>query len=102
MRKVGNLQYNEQELARLCQELGISYLALFGSYLHGDNTPESDVDLLVEFKSIDGMGLFEYIGIKHQLADFLKKPKVDLVMRGSVDKYIRDQVLSEAKPIYVS
>ena len=102
MKKVGNLEYDEQKLTELCEELGISYLALFGSYLHGDNKPESDVDLLVEFKSVDGMGLFKYIGIQRQIAEFLNKPKVDLIMRDSVDKYIKDQVLNEAKTIYVS
>ena len=100
MKKVGNLQYDEQELARLCQELGISYLALFGSYLHGDSTPTSDVDLLVEFKSIDGMGLFKYVGIQHKLADFLGKDKVDLVMKDALSKYFRDDVLSHAKTLY--
>jgi hypothetical protein len=102
MKQIGNLRYNEHELAELCRELGITYLALFGSYLHGDNSPDSDVDLLVEFKSIDGMGLFKYIGVQRQLAEFLNKPKVDLVMRDSIDKYIKDRVLGEAKPIYVS
>jgi len=40
------LQEHKEDLA---QTYGVRELALFGSYVRGEATPESDLDLLVEF-----------------------------------------------------
>lgn len=99
MKKVGNFEYDPQVIEKLCKENNISYLALFGSYLYGDNTPKSDLDLLVKFTDTQGMGLLRYVGIQNKFSDTLNK-KVDLVMADGIDPYIKDRVLNEAKVIY--
>ena len=99
MKRIGNFEYDPKIVERLCQENDISYLALFGSYLHGDNMPDSDVDLLVKFTDISNMGLLKYIGIQNKLSDTFNK-KVDLVMTDGIDPYIKGQVLREAQTIY--
>ncbi|MBN8645376.1 MAG: nucleotidyltransferase domain-containing protein, partial [Planctomycetes bacterium] len=38
-------------IAELCRVNGVRRLSLFGSVLRGDFTPESDVDVLVEFEA---------------------------------------------------
>ena len=48
----------------------ISRIMLFGSYAEGRNTPESDVDLLVEFKT-SAVSLFTIADIKNRLEDIL-------------------------------
>lgn len=64
----------------LFQQFPIKDLALFGSVSRGDDTPESDVDLLVEFNAPVGM---EFIHLSHALKDLLGR-KVDLVSKGGI------------------
>ncbi|SEO06337.1 hypothetical protein SAMN05216436_1315 [bacterium A37T11] len=59
----------------------LSELGLFGSYARGDFSDQSDIDILVDFKSrIDG---FQYIRLAHELED-LFKTKVDVVSRHGI------------------
>lgn len=51
---------------------------LFGSCSRGEETPRSDVDLLVRYKDSDSMSLFDISGIIVNLKKIIKKP-VDLV-----------------------
>ena len=75
----------------------ISRIYLFGSFLHGDPKPDSDVDLL--FESNKTFSLFQIVDIQDNLSRQLGR-KVDLIPKDSLDKYIKDDVLSEAKKIY--
>ena len=74
----------QQEIAKALRErreeirtrFGVKKLALFGSVARGDASPESDVDLLVEF---EGLATFDrYMDLKFFLEDYLRRP-VDLV-----------------------
>ena len=72
-------------IAEFCRRHGIRRLAFFGSVLRDDFTPESDVDVLVEF---EGPATFAaYMDLKFYLEDLLGRP-VDLV----TDKAVRDEL----------
>lgn len=59
----------------------LSELGLFGSYAKGDQTEQSDIDILVDFDTrIDG---FQYIRLAHELEDLFGH-KVDLVSRKGI------------------
>ena len=45
-----NIEIPRERLAAFCRRNHIRRLSLFGSILHGDFGPESDVDFLVEFE----------------------------------------------------
>jgi len=51
---------------------------LFGSCSRGEETKESDVDLLIDLDKSAHIGLFKYIQMKLDLEDILKRT-VDLV-----------------------
>jgi uncharacterized protein len=53
-------------------------LAVFGSYLHGDFGPESDIDLLVEFDPDHIPGLITLAGMEIELSELLGGKKADL------------------------
>ena len=73
-------------------------MALFGSFIHGNARPDSDLDVLVEFEEGATPG-FAFFGIQDELSDLLGHP-VDLNTPSFLSRYFRDKVLAEAEVIY--
>ena len=94
---MNQLQYDPQQLQKLCQQNDITYLGLFGSYARGDANLKSDVDLLVKFKT--RKSLLDIIDIEYQFQDMFGK-KVDLLTEGAISPYILERILSQMKTIY--
>ena len=90
-----------EAIARFCRERGIRRLALFGSVIRDDFTPESDVDVLVEFEPDRIPGLFGFAGYQLDLSKLLGR-EVDLRTPDDLSNYFRDEVLSEAQDVYVA
>lgn len=82
-----------------CQQNGIRRLSVFGSALGDDFTPKSDVDLLVEFESGVNVGYFRLSAIQEELSTLIGR-KVDLLTKGAISQYFRDDVLAAAQMIY--
>lgn len=61
----------------VAKEFEIKKITLFGSYADGTNTPESDVDLLVEFYS-EAVSLLTLAGVKNRIEELLNI-QVDVV-----------------------
>jgi hypothetical protein len=89
-----------EAIADFCRRHGIRRLAFFGSVLRDDFTPESDVDVLVEFEPERGPGLITFAGYQNELSDLLGR-RVDMHTAGSLSRYFREEVLAEAKDEYV-
>jgi len=75
------------------ERFGICSLALFGSMARGEAGPESDVDILVEFRETPGLS--QYMGLKFWLEDRLGR-RVDLVMDKALKPWARPLVEAEA------
>jgi predicted nucleotidyltransferase len=73
--------------------MGVRSLDLFGSVARGEASPDSDVDLLVEFDR--PIGLFHFFRVQRRLEEILGT-RVDLVMRDAVKPQLRDGILAEA------
>ncbi|MFI5166781.1 MAG: nucleotidyltransferase family protein [Thermoanaerobaculales bacterium] len=93
------LNLDQQAIAAFCRKHHISRLALFGSILHGDARPDSDVDILVEFEAGSAVGLIRLGGIELELSELLGR-HVDLRTPGELSPYFRDHVLAEAEVQY--
>jgi predicted nucleotidyltransferase len=87
------------KIAEFCKKNHIKKLSLFGSVLRDDFTENSDVDVLVEFEQGKTPG-FRFFVMDEELSEILGR-KVDLNTPGSLSKYFRDEVISEARPVYV-
>ena len=74
---------------------------LFGSYARGEQTPESDVDVLVVFDQETGKGvsLLKHIGIALGLEDLLGK-KVDLITEGTLLPFAKETADQDKVLIY--
>lgn len=90
----------EEQLAEFCRRNHIRRLSLFGSVLRDDFTPESDVDVLVEFDPVHIPGLMRFVGMEMELSEILGR-KVDLNTPNSISRYFQNEVLAEAKVQYV-
>lgn len=76
-----------QNKLRLTEKYGISFMAIFGSYGRGQQTENSDIDILVDFKRPIGI---EFIDLANELEKLLKT-KVDLVSKNGVrPQYLKD------------
>ena len=93
------IEFPEDKIAAFCRRHHIRRLSLFGSILRDDFTPESDVDVLVEFEPDARVGLIRLAGIELELAEVLGR-KVDLNTPGFLIPHFRDEVLAEAEVHY--
>ena len=89
------------QLAAGCRRFQGERLAVFGSAARGEMRPDSDVDLLVEFRPEAEIGFIEYAGLMLALSELLGR-KVDLVSRPALKPLLRDAILSEALPLYAA
>lgn len=93
------IQKHQQDIEKICQEEGISYLAIFGSHARGEDTPNSDIDLLVEYQPQNDVGISHILRTEKRLEQLFRK-KVDLVPKDSLDKYIAPYIQDDLKTIY--
>jgi len=75
----------------------IRSISLFGSFLHGDFTAASNVDLLVELN--EAIGVFPLMTMQNNLEDRIGRP-VQLLTKNSISRYFSDDVVREAERIY--
>ena len=83
-------------LPLLHEKYHVRTLEVFGSYVRGEETPGSDLDLLVTFDEVPS--LFQFVALENFLSDELGV-KVDLVMKNSLKPAIGKRILEEAQKV---
>jgi predicted nucleotidyltransferase len=81
-------------LPELKEEYNLCYIGLFGSYVRGEHTPQSDLDMLVEFSR--NPTIFRFVHLEKHLSESLGI-KVDLVMKSALKPNIGKQILREVE-----
>ncbi len=94
------IDIDRQRLAEFCARHHIRRLALFGSVLRHDFSPDSDVDVLVEFVPGRTPG-FAFVAVQEKLSELIGRP-VDLHTPGFLSPYFREQVEAEAEVLYAA
>ena len=77
----------------------IKSVAIFGSYVNGNASQDSDIDILIDFEPTAVIGFFALSDIKDNFEAFLQKT-VDLLTPQAISKYFRDEVLQQAEYVY--
>jgi len=85
-----------QHLPELRDKYSVNYLGIFGSYVRGEQTKDSDLDVLVQFEKKPG--LFKYIELEDYLSELLGV-KVDLVMKSALKPNIGKRILNEVEAV---
>lgn len=98
-----NLSLPLDKIEEFCQRWQITELALFGSVLRDDFSPESDIDILVTFDENFKRGLDETLQIQEELEGLFGR-QVDLIIKSAIarsDNWLRRQyILNSAQVIY--
>ncbi len=95
------IEMDTDRLTDFCRRHHIRYLGFFGSVIHGDFGPESDVDVLVEFDRQHIPGLLALAEMEFELSDLLGR-RADLRTPEDLSEYFREKVVSEAVTQYVA
>jgi predicted nucleotidyltransferase len=95
-----NIHIPADKIAEFCKRNGIRKLSLFGSVLRPDFRPDSDIDLLVEFRAGAAPSLLDLARMERELSAVLGGRKVDLRTPKELSRYFRDEVLSTASVQY--
>ncbi len=90
------LAVHREAIRRVVQAHHACNPRVFGSVLHGADTEESDLDLLVDPTS--DTTLFDIGAIRHELLQLLKVP-VDVLTPKALPERVRATVLAEAVPV---
>jgi len=90
------LRRHRRALATTAERRGASNVRVFGSVARGEDTEDSDGDLLVDLSP--DVGLVGLAGLERELAGLLGRP-VDIVPASSLKSGIEPQVLADAIPL---
>ena len=85
-----------EHMPRLERDCGVASLGLFGSYVRGEQSAGSDLDVLVEFDR--PVGLFGLTATERRLSNLLGI-QVDLVHKQSLSRRIGRAILEEVVPL---
>ena len=89
--------YQKKIIIKIISPFDPSMIGFFGSYARGDNKPNSDLDLLVNFNK--RINLLELIGLEQDLSEKLGI-KVDLITDRSVNPKLRPHINNDLQLIY--
>lgn len=84
-----------------CRRHGVRRLSLFGSALRGELSPDSDVDLLIEFLPGQRVSLLDIGGMTLELEAIIGR-RVDLRTPEDLSRYFRGRVVREARALYAA
>ncbi len=96
-----NVQINQKIIEYFKDKPAVKKVYIFGSYARNEETPESDVDILVDidFQKEPLFSLFEFGGMLEDLKDMLKM-EVDLLSTDGISKFIRPYIAKDKILIY--
>lgn len=90
------LRARRDEILELAQRYGATNVRIFGSVARGEATPESDVDLLVNFR--EGTSLFELSGFWQDLQELLGCD-VNLLSENGLKERFRKRIEGDIVPL---
>ena len=87
-----------ERMPELRSRYGVKSLGIFGSYVHGQQSKRSDIDLLVEFNDQAPVTLVSFMALERELGKLLGQ-RVDLVERDTLKPVIGKRILEEVIPV---
>lgn len=76
---------------------GVAQIGVFGSFARGDQTPASDIDLMVVFAP-EKKTYRNFIGLAYYLEDLAGR-RIELLTPEALSEHIRDKVLRQVENV---
>lgn len=76
------------------RKLGVTSIGLFGSYIRNEQSPHSDIDLLVDFMP-EKENFDNYMAIYDKVESLFGGERVEIVTMNGLSKYIGPKILKE-------
>lgn len=96
MPTLDNLRSRRQEILAAAGRHGARNVRIFGSVVRGEDTSDSDIDLLVDFEP--ERSLFDLVGLQQDIESLLGR-RADVATENSLSAYLRERILAEARPL---
>jgi predicted nucleotidyltransferase len=97
-----NQRMNKQEILkrlreneRALRERGVTHAAVFGSRARGDDSPDSDTDIMIDIDREAPLSVYDYVGLKRFIAGLFDGP-VDVIDREALKPYVRPPAEGDA------
>lgn len=94
-------EIDHKALAAICRKYGVKKMSLFGSAARNELRPDSDVDLLVEFKRTSKTTYFDFVHLQDELSPLFAKREVHLAGREILENpFRRKTILPDLRTLY--
>ncbi|MBS7626581.1 nucleotidyltransferase family protein [Candidatus Bathyarchaeota archaeon] len=88
-----------ERLFEFCNKNDIVFMALFGSFVRGEQNKRSDIDIAIEFNKNSGKSLLDLVRMENELRKIFRR-KVDLGIFSTINPYIIENIKKEMLIIY--
>ncbi|AEF95421.1 DNA polymerase beta domain protein region [Desulfotomaculum nigrificans CO-1-SRB] len=93
-----NIETIKAKVVPILKNYGVNRAYLFGSFARGEQTEDSDIDLLVEYAPGVSKSIFKVVELKYELEEALQR-KVDIVTEQAISPYIRPYTIKDRQVI---
>jgi len=94
-------ELDRKALAAVCRKYGVKKISLFGSAARNELRPDSDVDLLVEFKRSSKTTYFDFARLQDELSPLFGKREIQLAGPEILENpYRRKTILPDLRTLY--
>jgi uncharacterized protein len=83
-----------KENKSLLSGFGIKDIGLFGSYVRGDQSDKSDIDILIDFEP-EMENFDNYMAVYDLFESLFQNEKVEIVTKNGLSPYIGSKILNE-------
>ena len=88
-----------EKLVEVCRKNDIVLMVIFGSFVRGEQSSESDIDIAIEFDKNSRKTLLDLVRVEEELTKIFKR-RVGLGIFSSISPYIIDNVKREMRVVY--
>lgn len=82
----------------LAEQYGVIGLGIFGSYVRGEQRPDSDLDLLIELSETTRLSLLDLVELEYYLSDLLGI-KVQTAIKQNLKPRLQPYILQEVESV---
>lgn len=88
----------QAEKPYLYEKYGVTEIGVFGSYVRGEQRPDSDIDILITLTDPPRIDLLDLVALEHHLEEVLGQ-SVDVALKKNLRKRIGRRILREVQPV---